>query len=849
MHSTHEFLSHDSELGSLMRDKDWAATPLGPTALWPESLKHSLRMIMASKHPMLVWWGPKLLQFYNDAFRRTLGAERHPAMLGQPGMAHWGELWEVAGPQIDSIMSGGEATFHEDQPMRITRDGKLESVWWNYAYSPIRDASGVCGVLVLCTDVSIGHNTRKDLLALNVQLAEEIANREVIERQQSLQLKIADKLRGLVVPQEIARAAFELLGSYVPATQMSFAEVDPSGELYIVRHAWRRTGVSTLLASRGRLRDFGQSLVDALRCAIPVTVADVNEDARTMAHSDHYAAMSTCACMMMPVVKSGRLVAVFTLHQSAPHEWAFHYRALIQDIADRVWIALELAAAQVRHAASEEARLFERGAESDRLKSLFAQAPGFMVIFRGAEHVYEFVNSAYTQIVGERPLVGLTAREALPELAGQGFFELLDEAFLSGAPRSAYDVPLRVQRVAGQSAVLIYVDFVFQPIVNSIGGVTGIFVEGIDATERHVSKVALDAAQERLGEGMAAARMAIWDFELGSARILFSQNTSEVFGRPLNDVDDVWKSVLEEDLQRLHLAGEAALAVGGAYEEVVRIIRPDSSEPLWVQIHGKFLSNQDGVPHTVRCVAIDVTNLKFAEQALQEADRRKDEFLAMLAHELRNPLAPIRSGAQLLSLVHGDSAQVKRIGAVIARQTAHMTSLINELLDVSRVTSGLVTLDRQPQIVAGVISDSIEQVMPLMQERRHHLTFSDSAATVMVMGDRKRLVQVVTNLLQNAAKYTPDGGAISIGVERSGDEIALSVIDNGVGMTSALLPRVFELFAQEKQTSERTQGGLGLGLTLVQRIVNLHGGRVTAESAGIGQGARFTVFLPIAPDN
>ncbi|MES2899892.1 MAG: ATP-binding protein [Pseudomonadota bacterium] len=847
MHLTHDFLSHDSELGSLMRDKDWAATPLGPTALWPESLKHTLRIILASRHPMLVWWGPDLYQFYNDAYRCTIGAERHPAMLGEPGRAHWGEVWDIIGPQIESIMDGGEATFHEDELIPVTRHGRMEYVWWNYGYSPVRDADGVRGVLVLCTDVTASHNARNDLLELNQRLADEIANREVVERQQSLQLRIADKLRGLGAPQDIARAAFELLGSYVPATQMSYAEVDPSGELYIIRHAWRRAGPTALVGQRGQLRDFGQSIVDTLRCAIPVNMPNIEGDHRTADNVAHYATMTSRSCLIMPIVKSGRLVAMFMLHQSAPHSWAHSHSLLIQDIADRVWIAMELASAQVRHAASEEARAYERGAENDRLKSLFAQAPGFMVIFRGATHVYEFVNTAYTQIVGERPLVGLTVREALPELAGQGFFERLDQAFQSGEPCSAYDVPLLVQRVVGQPAVLSYIDFVFQPIVNAIGGVTGIFVEGIDATERHVTKVALEVAQQRLGEGMAAARMAIWDWELGSERILFSQNTTEVFGRDLNDVDDVWQSVFEEDLQRLHLAGEAALSVGGTYEEIVRIVRPGTSEPLWVQIHGKFLTNEQGVPHTVRCVAIDVTNLKFAERALQEADRRKDEFLAMLAHELRNPLAPIRSGSQLLSLVHGDSAQVKRIGAVIARQAAHMTGLINDLLDVSRVSSGLVTLDRQPQNVAGVISDSIEQVMPLMQERRHHLTFSDSAATVIILGDRKRLVQAVTNLLQNSAKYTPDGGTIAIGVDRIADDIAISVVDNGVGMTSELLPRVFELFAQEKQTSERTQGGLGLGLTLVQRIVTLHGGRVTAESAGTGQGSRFTLFLPVAP--
>ncbi len=228
---------------------------------------------------------------------------------------------------------------------------------------------------------------------------------------------------------------------------------------------------------------------------------------------------------------------------------------------------------------------------------------------------------------------------------------------------------------------------------------------------------------------------------------------------------------------------------------------------------------------------------------------RKDEFLAMLAHELRNPLAPIRAAAQLLEMVHGDGKQVQRMGAVIARQADHMTSLINDLLDVSRVTSGLVTLDKSPQDVYSIVGEAVEQVMPMMQERFHRFSIDNSGPPLVVMGDRKRLVQVVTNLLQNAAKYTPAKGHIRVEVAMAHGDVAIAVRDDGVGMNAELLPHVFELFSQEKRSSDRSQGGLGLGLALVQRLVALHGGRVVAESEGAGCGAAFTVFLPalVAP--
>ena len=843
MEPVHDFLLHDSELGALMRDAQWDVSPLGPRAQWPGALKQTLQIILASKHPMLVWWDANLYQFYNDAYRRTMGADRHPAMLGKPGKAFWSEVWGVVGPQIESVMAGGETTFHEDQLVPMTLQGALEDVWWNYGYSAIRDASGVRGVLLMCTDVTAGRKARIELETVNQRLSDEIVRREVIERQQALQLKIADRLRGLLDSGAIARAAFDLLSTYVPATQMNYAEVDPGVALFHIRHTWRRLEGTAVADRRGVLADLGSAVVDSLRSGLPVTIKDTETDPRTADCALAYASLETRSCMLMPIIKVGRLVAFFTLHQAQPYDWPAHYYLLIQDIADRVWSAMELASAHCRQQASENALLFEREAESERLKSMFEQAPGITVIFRGHDHVYEFVNAAHKKIVGERPLLGLPVRKALPELEGQSFVGLLDEAYRSGQPHSAVDVALALHRHENGPATHAYVDFVFQPIVNARGVVSGLFVQGIDSTERHMTKQALEATQQRLSEGVAAARMAIWDWDLVSEHILFSQNTVEVFGRSWARIGDVWESVYEDDLGRLMQAAEVAFAADASYEEVVRIKRP-SGEPLWIQIHGKFIANDEGKPRVVRCVGIDVTNLKFAQRALQDADQRKDEFLAMLAHELRNPLAPIRAASQLLKMVHQDGQQVQRIATVIARQADHMTSLINDLLDVSRVTSGMVTLDRQEQNVWSIVAESIEQVMPLMQERKHRLTFDDSDTSAVILGDRKRLVQVLTNLLQNAAKYTMADGKIHIRVAQLENEVSISISDNGVGMHRELLPHVFELFSQEKRTSDRSQGGLGLGLALVQRLVALHEGRVLAESAGPGQGSTMTVFLP-----
>lgn len=237
-----------------------------------------------------------------------------------------------------------------------------------------------------------------------------------------------------------------------------------------------------------------------------------------------------------------------------------------------------------------------------------------------------------------------------------------------------------------------------------------------------------------------------------------------------------------------------------------------------------------------------------AEVALVQADRRKDQFLAMLAHELRNPLAPISSAAELLKLGTLEPERVRSTGALIARQVGHMTGLVDDLLDVSRVTSGMAVIQIGEVDIKRVMADAMEQVRPLMEARKHRCLVQTAPGNVAVNGDYKRLVQVVANLLHNAAKYTPEHGRIEVALEAGDEQVTLKVSDNGVGMSAELLPHVFELFSQAERSSDRAQGGLGLGLALVRSLAELHGGSVTAASAGPHAGSTFTVRLPrLAP--
>ena len=235
------------------------------------------------------------------------------------------------------------------------------------------------------------------------------------------------------------------------------------------------------------------------------------------------------------------------------------------------------------------------------------------------------------------------------------------------------------------------------------------------------------------------------------------------------------------------------------------------------------------------------------EQA-EGRNRQQNEFLAMLAHELRNPLAPISAAAQLLKLPGADERRVQHASDVISRQVKHMTELVDDLLDVSRVTRGLVTLTKKTLDLKCVVASAVEQARPSIEARRHVLCQHLPAEAAFVHGDQTRLIQVIVNLLTNAAKYTPQGGEIMLAVTVSAGEVRLCVRDNGSGIEPALLPHIFDLFTQGERTPDRAQGGLGLGLALVKSMVALHDGRVQAESDGPGAGSIFSITLPLVTD-
>ena len=305
--------------------------------------------------------------------------------------------------------------------------------------------------------------------------------------------------------------------------------------------------------------------------------------------------------------------------------------------------------------------------------------------------------------------------------------------------------------------------------------------------------------------------------------------------------DEIW-DIIGPQIEQV-MAGE-----GHTWHEnqLVPITRHGRREDVyWTYSYGPI--DEPTVPNGVGGVLVvctETTDQVLTERRLKESEARKDEFLAMLAHELRNPLAPIRNASELLQR-STDLSETRAIGELLGRQVGLLIRLVDDLLDVSRITQDRIELQREPLDLEEAVSLAIESVQPLLTERRHRVVRTASAEPLYVAGDVTRIVQCVANLLTNAAKFTPEGGRIEVVLRRDGRTGFLEVIDDGRGIPAEMLPKVFELFMQGDRSLDRSQGGLGIGLSVVRRLVRMHGGEIDVESGGLGQGSTFRIRLPL----
>lgn len=368
----------------------------------------------------------------------------------------------------------------------------------------------------------------------------------------------------------------------------------------------------------------------------------------------------------------------------------------------------------------------------------------------------------------------------------------------------------------------------------------------VEVTELAKSEEALRRSEAGLRLALEAGEMGSFEWDIRTGELRWSENLETIHGLPAGSFGrtfDAFKGLIHpDDRERVLGAIGHSLETGSDYESEFRSAGSDGEEPRWMLGKGKVLVDEGGRPCRMIGVCMDITRRKRAEQATQEANRRKDEFIAMVSHELRNPLAAIMNQAALLDRITAGDDLSARACAAIRRQAQQLASIVDDLLDVSRLAAGKLTLERTTQDLAALVERCVQDFVGrrLLDEHRRELRLSPA----YVSGDGPRLEQVVSNLLTNALKYTPRGGRITVTVDRQGGDAVLRVSDSGIGIAPELMPRIFDLFVQSDRGLDRRDGGLGLGLSIVRRLVEAHGGRIEARSAGPNQGSEFIVRLP-----
>ncbi len=373
----------------------------------------------------------------------------------------------------------------------------------------------------------------------------------------------------------------------------------------------------------------------------------------------------------------------------------------------------------------------------------------------------------------------------------------------------------------------------------------GVVITFNDVTAMKEIEHALDLSNRNFRQLAELVPQFVWTADENGRFDYFNQRWFEYTGTKLEDgMGNGWAdSVHPEDRARVMEGWAKSVATGDPFEIEYRLRGGDGGYKWFLRRAVALKENGKVVKWFGTSTNID--RQKQAQELLREADRQKNDFIAMLAHELRNPLAPILNASHLLGRKAAQDAELHRVQEIIRRQVQHMRKLLDDLLDVARITRDKIKLEKEPVDLREIVRTAVETSQPILDAKHHSLKLDTQREPLFVEGDQTRLAQIVVNILNNAAKFTPEGGTINLGLGRFGDQAVITVRDNGVGMTPEMLQRAFELFAQADHSLDRAQGGLGIGLSLVRRIVQLHNGTVEAFSPGLGRGSEFVVRLPL----
>jgi signal transduction histidine kinase/CheY-like chemotaxis protein len=836
------FLRGAGEMATLTRAFDWSATPVGPVESWSASLRTAVSTLLASRHAMFLWWGPDLIQFYNDGYRPSLGPDRHPSALGARGKECWAEIWPIIGPEVEGIMAGGDATWHEDHLVPITRGDRVHDVYWSYSYSPVLDDDGsVGGVLV-----TVQETTRRVVSERRVGLLQDLSAG-------MLHARSAEDVCGA------AMASFRAAPDDVGFALLYLGESDAG----VLRLAGG-TGLEPGSAAAPR------ELPVAAERPWPVARALARHGSSDPGQWSAPAEPIVCARWPEPVHSAA------TIPLAAGHSSQQVHGVLVLGLNPR--LPLDSASVLfVAQAAQEIATALDGvqrvAMERALLAGIFELSPSFVAALRGPDHVYELVNPAYSQLIGHREALGSPVREVLPELEGQGWFELLDRVYATGQPFVGNQHLTQLQPTPGEPPEARYVNSVYQALRGPTGGVTGVLVSGVDVTAlveaRQVVERALADTQRIAAERDAEGRRFRTMLEqaplavaiIGPAgEILFANPTFErLWGRP---VEHTSAENYSEAYTGYHLdgrpigshewAGARAVLRGEVVEgETIEIVQaPRAGEPgrrLTVWISAAPVRDAEGRITGGVVMFRDITAERKTEQQLRDAQRLQavGTLAGGVAHEVNNALQGVL----------GFGSFVLRALGPEHPQSADMRLVLQSAERAARVSQQLLAYTRQqitqPQPVdLCALTADLRPVLQQLLGADKSLVLAFSGEVPKIQADPLQVEQVLINLVANARDATETGGRVTISVGRvqagpseesatadlgfrlpPGSYVRLVVADTGHGMSPETLERVFDPFFTTKPVGE----GTGLGLSMVYGTVKQHGGYIGVRSRlGIG---------------
>lgn len=476
-------------MGALMRAHDWSKSSVGSPQQWPQALRTAVRILLNTKHPMYIFWGAEGACLYNDAYRQSIGPERHPGSLGQPARQVWDEIWDIIGPQVDQVMSGGGATWHENQLVPITRNGQREDVYWTYSYGPIDDlssSSGVGGVLIVCTETT-----------------------ETVKAQirQAFWLKLDDELRHRADPHEVMSVAAAMLGTHIRADRCGYGEIDPEIKCFTVQSDWTN-GRLPSLAGDNPIDEFGREFAARFRSGDSLVLDDWMADPRTNTSQNDAQSDGVLGAIVVPLVKEDQLVAAFYVHTGTARKWDEGDELLVRGVAERTWAAVERAQAERATRAAEaglrelatslekevERRTQETQEKEARLRSIFETSFQFQGLLDTEGRLLDTNSSSLEAIAASLETVRDMPFWHTPWFAGT-----------PGMPervRSAFEVAIKGEMVREEVHLDLPVggwrwfDFAMRPVRDSKGQITGVVPEAMETTDRHQAEDALRQAQK-----------------------------------------------------------------------------------------------------------------------------------------------------------------------------------------------------------------------------------------------------------------------------------------------------------------------------------------------------------------